>query len=185
MWQFNPIAPSPPLLRYYWSSRCEHSTARGLHLLPVGGDNHSLRHCPCSKPRTSFRDVGTSQKPTHTELCWIEPFWWISLISWHHFPTSKGRGLLKHTIKRKHVNDLETHGWMDLKEKEPDYLVWKLLTLWSGASNHQKASWHGNTFRFAKGNHDSDVIISTVASQITSVPIVRLAVCSGADQRKY
>ena len=33
--------------------------------------------------------------------------------------------------------------------------------------------------------HYSDVIMSTMASQITSVSIVHSTVCSGADQRKY
>ena len=34
-------------------------------------------------------------------------------------------------------------------------------------------------------NHDSDVIMGVMASQITSLPIVYLTVNSGTDQRKY
>ena len=33
--------------------------------------------------------------------------------------------------------------------------------------------------------HNSDVILSALASQINSVSIVYLTVCSGADQRKH
>ena len=36
-----------------------------------------------------------------------------------------------------------------------------------------------------RGVHYSDVIMIAIASQITSVSIVNLIVCSGADQRKY
>ena len=40
-------------------------------------------------------------------------------------------------------------------------------------------------FKHIKLRHYSDVIMSTIASQITSVSVVCLAVCSGADQRKH
>ena len=41
------------------------------------------------------------------------------------------------------------------------------------------------TVKFSPNAHYSDVIMSTMASQITGVPIVYSKVCSGTDQRKH
>ena len=50
------------------------------------------------------------------------------------------------------------------------------------ASNVEKFPFHWHT---RVSYHYSDVIMSEMASQITGVSIVYLAVCSGADQRKH
>ena len=51
----------------------------------------------------------------------------------------------------------------------------------TGSDNGFAPVWHQAIIT----THYSDIIMSTMASQITGIPIVCSTVCSGADQRKY
>ena len=63
-----------------------------------------------------------------------------------------------------------------LPEKDGDYLGW-----WDIVS----PSWWQKVILEILPIHYSDVIMSMMASQITSISIVYSTICSGTDQRKY
>ena len=66
----------------------------------------------------------------------------------------------------------------------PRKCIW-MCRLWNGADFVYVSMHYAYQFICHIATHYSDVIMSAMASQINSVPIVCSTVCSGADQRKH
>ena len=84
--------------------------------------------------------------------------------------------------------------WVDPALEYVSMMIWMRDT--SMASISPYGTWPANSYglkmiwtgRWTEGKgraHYNDIIMSTMASQITSISIICSAICSGTDQRKY
>ena len=83
-----------------------------------------------------------------------------------------------HTRTHTHSHS-DTHSGLVTHLSSADHHLWGDGYPLDGASPSAGTVWRTNS------DHYSDVIMSTMASQITGVSIVYSTVCSGTDQRKY